>query len=81
MGEKDSYQRSLKITVNLNGKDETLQVSPEDTTDGIEYFKCNLEGKNITQIRREEDGNWEQIWGELDNKTVEEIGKAITAAL
>jgi len=81
MGEKESYQRSFKITVNLNGKDETLQVSPEDTTDGIEYFKCNLEGKNITQIRREEDGNWEQIWGELDNKTVEEIGKAITAAL
>lgn len=67
------------IKISLNGSMKTIQVKPEETTDGVEYFKCNLEGKNITQIRQEKDGSWEQIWGDLSNIDVVNIGKAIAA--
>ena len=79
MGEIELHQENFEININLGGTDQTIHVSPEETTDGVEYFKCSLAGKNITQIRKEEDGTWEQIWGELDTKTVDAIGKAITA--
>lgn len=67
------------INISLNGSMKTIQVKPEETTDGAEYFKCNLDGKNITQIRQEKDGSWEQIWGDLSNIDVVNIGKAIAA--
>ncbi len=79
MGETELHQENFEININLGGTNQTIYVNPEETTDGVEYFKCSLAGKNLTQIRREEDGNWEQIWGDLDMRTVEAIGKAITA--
>lgn len=79
MGDIELHQESFEININLDGTNQTIHVSPEETTDGVEYFRCSLQGENITQIRRDEDGNWEQIWGKLDTKTVDAIGKAITA--
>lgn len=79
MGEIELHQESFEININLDGTNQTIHVSPEETTDGVEFFRCSVEGKNITQIRREKDGNWEQIWGNLDTKTVDAIGNAIIA--
>lgn len=79
MGETELHQENFEININLGGANQTINVNPEETTDGVEYFKCSLAGKNLTQVRREEDGNWEQIWGDLDMRTVEAIGKAIAA--
>lgn len=79
MGDIELSQESFEINVNLAGTSQAIRVRPQETTDGIEYFSCSIEGKNITQIRMEKEGGWEQIWGELDTKAVETIGQAIIA--
>ena len=79
MKKVERNEQDFEIIVNLNEGHKTVRVSPEETTDGAEYFKCSLKGENITQIRKEKDGSWEQIWGKLDPKTVNIIGAAITA--
>lgn len=78
MGDIELHQESFEININLDGTDQTIRVSPEETTDGVEFFRCSLGEKNITQIRKEKDGSWEQMWGALDVKTIETIGQAIT---
>jgi hypothetical protein len=79
MGELEIHQEDFEITITLNGSQEKICVKPEETTDGAEYFKCNQADKNITQIRQEKDGSWEQIWGALDNASIQAIGAAINA--
>lgn len=79
MEKLETHAENFEIDISLNGSVKTIQVQPEETTDGAEYFKCNLDGKNITQIRQEKDGTWEQIWGDLNNLDVVNIGKAIAS--
>jgi hypothetical protein len=78
MKKVERNEQDFEIDISLNGGHKTVRVSPKETTDGAEYFKCTLKGENITQIRKEKDGSWEQIWGKLDPQTVNIIGKAIT---
>lgn len=65
------------INIELNGSLKSIKVSSEETTDGVTYFKCQLETDQITEIRPDINGGWEQIWGKLDPKTVTAIGAAI----
>ncbi|WEK20526.1 MAG: hypothetical protein P0Y49_05165 [Candidatus Pedobacter colombiensis] len=73
------HSQDFEIEVNLNGKPTTIQVKTEETTDGAEYFTCMHSGKSLTEIRKEKDGSWEQIWGDLDQQTVNMIGSAISS--
>lgn len=77
MGQLEVHQEEFEINIILNGSNKTIKVRPEETTDGAEYFKCRESDKNICQLRQEKDSNWEQIWGNLDNETIQHIGKAI----
>lgn len=77
MAEFALHHRKFDIRVNINGTEETLTVSPDETTDGIEFFNCLLKDKKITQMRSDESGKWEQMWGELDQDTINQIGAAI----
>ncbi|WP_316810887.1 hypothetical protein [Pedobacter heparinus] len=74
-------QADFEITIQLNGAKKTLKISIKETTDGVEYFNCNINNKNITQVRKEKDGNWEQIWGNLTPQEVNTVGAAITAKI
>jgi hypothetical protein len=78
MKDMELHNQDFIVSINSNGSLQNIKVSPEETTDGVEYFKCKLGDENITQIRKDKDGNWEQIWGELDDESVNEIGLAIT---
>jgi len=78
MGHSEVHQEDFEINIILNGAKKTVKVQPGETTDGAAYFKCSLTNKNITQIRQEKDGSWEQIWGDLENEMVQSIGKAIS---
>lgn len=77
MGQSETHQEEFELNIILDGSKQTISIKPEETTDGAEYFKCRHADKNITQIRQEKDGSWEQIWGELDNVSIQSIGKAI----
>lgn len=69
----------FEIIVHLEGASKRLKISPKETTDGVTYFNCNINDINLTQIRKEKNGTWEQIWGKLDPHSINAIGAAITA--
>lgn len=79
MEQSEVHQDDFEISIILDGSKKTIRIKPEETTDGAEYFKCIQGNRNITQIRQEKDGSWEQIWGDLDNSIVQAIGEAINA--
>lgn len=81
MKEQESHHKAFDITTSLNGRIVTISIQPEETTDGVEYFNCISNDKNISQIREEKVNNWEQLWGELDPETVNKIGIAIDKEL
>lgn len=79
MKRANSQPADFEINIELNGVLKCLKTSIKETTDGVEYFNCNINDRNITQIRREKDGNWEQIWGNLTPHEVDAIGAAINS--
>ena len=72
--------KSFVIEVTVNGKPRQIQVQADETTDGIAFYKCSVNDKEITQIRKEGE-RWEQLWGEINSDEVTAIGKAIEAYL
>lgn len=67
----------FEIIVMLSGEEKTLKVHPAETSDGVAYYKCSSGTDEITQIRKEAEGKWEQLWGQLDQRQVDTIGIAI----
>lgn len=65
------------IVVNLGGTSKTVKVKPAETSDGVPYYSCYAGDAQITQVRLDEDGNWEQLWGELPQEDIEAIGELI----
>lgn len=77
MADLELHNPEFEITAALNGADQIIQVQPDETSDGVEYFICKSEGQEITQIRRDEDNKWEQIWGDLSQEDIDSIGHQI----
>jgi len=66
------------IRVSINGDEKDIRVKTLETTDGIPYYACFIGEEEITQLRKEIYGKWEQLWGDLDSKTIAAIGARIT---
>jgi len=79
MGELDSQNPEFEIQVNIDGTEKTVLVKPEETSDGVVYYNCMFEGKQLSEIREDVKGEWEQLWGNLTPAKVNAIGKAINA--
>lgn len=77
MADLELHNPEFEITIELNGTNQTIQVQPDETSDGVEYFICKSDGEQITQIRKEEKGSWEQLWGKLNQDDIDNIGHAI----
>ncbi|WP_442590534.1 hypothetical protein ACSBL2_04830 [Pedobacter sp. AW31-3R] len=77
MADLELNNPEFEITVSLSGEEKTIRVQPAETSDGVEYYKCNDGSAEITQIRKEEDGQWEQLWGDLEQQEIDLIGAAI----
>lgn len=77
MGDLELHNPEFDIIVNLGGENTKISVNPAETSDGVEYFNCLVGGKQITQIRLDENQKWEQIWGELNDDEVNVIGENI----
>lgn len=78
MADLGTRNPDFKIEVSLNGQQRQLHVKPDETSDGIEYFIVFDDENELTQIRLESEGKWEQLWGELSQQDVNTIGEAIT---
>jgi len=81
MAKIDFNNPHFELKIKLNSSLQDIKIHSQETTDGDEYFICELNDEQITQVRREKDGNWEQIWGKLDPTTVNAIGAAISAKI
>lgn len=65
------------IRAKINGVEQQLTVNTEETTDGAPYFVCLQNEEQITELRKESNGKWVQLWGNLDTLSILAIGKAI----
>ena len=78
MAELELNNPEFEIQVVLDDTSKILSVKPDETSDGVAYYNCMQDGKQLTQLRLDEEDNWEQIWGDLDQTEVDAIGTAIT---
>lgn len=81
MGELELNNPPFEVEVNFNGETQLISIKPEETSDGETYYSCSVGGQQNTQIRSDEKGQWEQLWGKLSQPQVNAIGKAIMARL
>lgn len=70
----------FKITIQLKNGPCTLNVSVEPTSDGVDTYICRSADKEITHVRKDT-GVWKQLWGDLEQQTVKQIGKEIDKVL
>lgn len=81
MSEFEVHQPEFEVQVVLDGTEETIGVKPEETSDGVAFYSCLLHEEPLTQIRWDENGHWEQLWGNLKEPAIQRIGDAIKASL
>lgn len=79
MSELEVNNPEFEVQVNIDGTEQTVLVKPEETSDGAPYYSCLYQGKQLTEIREDAKGEWEQLWGNLVQTKVNEIGRAIKA--
>ena len=72
-----SSEVKFNITAEIEGQEKQVNVTQLETTDGVPYYACHTEKGEITQLRNETYGKWEQLWGNLDDKTIQYLGKQI----
>ncbi|MCX2480048.1 hypothetical protein OQY15_13190 [Pedobacter sp. MC2016-15] len=77
MADLELHNPEFDIVISLGGQSKTITVKPDETSDGVEYYKCKSGDEEITQIRQDEDHKWEQLWGDLSDEEVAAIGEAI----
>lgn len=66
----------FQITVQLKNEPCTLEVSVAPTTDSVDTYICRSANKEITHVRKDA-GMWKQLWGGLDDESIDHIGKEI----
>ncbi|MDQ8003526.1 MAG: hypothetical protein REI64_01930 [Pedobacter sp.] len=73
----NSPHEDFYIIAKIDGQEKHLNVIQLETTDGVPYYACHIGDTEITQLRNETYGKWEQLWGNLDDKTIQDIGLKI----
>lgn len=78
MAELSTHNPEFDIEVAIQGTSKTIHVKPDETSDGVEYYICFAGDEQISQVRLEGKDTWAQLWGDLSDNEVQELGKAIT---
>ena len=73
----DSAAVDFYIIAQIDELEKHIKVVQLETTDGVPYYSCIIGDNEITQLRNEMYGKWEQLWGDLDDKTIQNIGLQI----
>ena len=79
---KDPAMQTDHFTVPFTreGNPYTLQVHTDPSTDDVDTYICKLNGERITQLRKDV-GQWKQLWGELNQEEIQQLGEAIDTEL
>lgn len=73
----NTTDNSFEIVVNIAEKQKRLNIIPQETTDGAPYYICRENEQHLSEIRKESNGNWVQLWGDLEEQSIQAIGQAI----
>ena len=65
----------FSVKIKKNGSIKEVKIIPQDNTDGIRFYFCEIDGKRVSEIRK--DNDWEQLTGSLTLKEVKKIGNLI----
>ncbi|GAB3421624.1 hypothetical protein [Niabella aquatica] len=77
---EDNNGREFSVQARVNGQMQEVWVLTSETTDGITFYNCRVNGNKITQIRKDEQ-IWKQIWGDISEEDVKAIGEAIEGSI
>ena len=77
---EDNNGREFSVQAKIDGTMQKVFILTSETTDGVTFYNCRINGNEITQIRKE-DQNWKQIWGDISEEDVKSIGEAIEGAI
>ena len=72
--------REFSVMAVVDGREQEVFIVSSETTDGIPFYNCSINGNEITQLRKDE-GKWKQIWGDALPEDVESIGEAIEGSV
>lgn len=77
--QKDKFKVPFKAGEN-NLPAQKVDVHIESSTDDVDTYVCHLNGERITQLRKDS-GEWKQLWGELDDQKIKQLGEQIDLEL
>ena len=78
MAELSTHNPEFDVEVSIQGASKNIRIKPDETSDGVEYYICFEGDEQISQVRLEGKDTWAQLWGDLSDEEVQELGKAIT---
>lgn len=77
---EENNGREFSVMAVIDGREQEVFIVSSETTDGIPFYNCRVNGNEITQLRKDE-GEWKQIWGDASPQDVESIGEAIEGSV
>ncbi|WP_346238105.1 hypothetical protein ABDK00_003415 [Niabella insulamsoli] len=72
--------RDFSVKAIVEGQEQEVYIVTSETTDGVTFYNCSVNGREITQVRKDEQV-WKQIWGDLSEADVKSIGEAIEGSV
>lgn len=72
--------KEFTVSAKVNGQMQEVMILESETSDGISFYNCRINGNEITQIRKD-DQHWKQVWGNASQEDVNAIGEAIEGAI
>lgn len=77
---EDNNGREFSVQAVVGGTLQEVFILTSETTDGITFYNCRINGNEISQIRKDEQ-EWKQIWGDLPVADIQAIGEAIEGSV
>ena len=74
---ENETHKSATLQFAWNNENKNLKIVQEETTDGVPFYAVEADGQVYTQVRKDENSQWKQIWGKADEAEVEALGKEI----
>lgn len=71
---------NFSVALKRNGESQQVKVVIDPSTDDVDTYVCYKGEERITQIRKDSQV-WKQLWGELSQDQVDELGKQIDEAM
>lgn len=65
---------TLKVMIDNNSV--VIKVQQRENSDGVHFYFCELNGEKISQLRQEIK-DWQQVWGNLQQHEIRQIGHQI----